>query len=553
MGPQPNILLLIVDDLRPDLGCYGREWARTPVIDTLASESVTFLQAHAAVANCAPSRASLLTGLRPDTHGVLDLTTHVRERHSSLVTLPQRFRQAGYLSVSYGKIFHQFLDDEKSWSTQLEFHDNHTYRGLRGKAWGRAGGWDRGWRYNQYLTPENQAKQARTQRRRRRGDYSVSINGALPAFEAGPDERHPGSGIHDGAYTDALLATHAVDALRRLRAQHRPWLLAVGFVRPHLPFNAPRRFWDAAADAQGPSTAAEAAPPVGVSPLTAAHLHAGDSELFDFDVGRAPLRARSRRGRALARAYAAAVSFVDAQVGRVMSAIDGRGGAKANGTLVVLLGDHGWKLGHHGGWGKHTLLAADTHVPLIVRAPGFAPKRVHAPVELIDVYPTLLALAGLPPPPAGAAPPLEGSSLVPLMRRRSSRRRLAAAAAFSQWPLSRHRRHCMGYAVRTQGWTLIQWTPDRRAGRDIGGRACERSADLFRVRRNESRRGVLREDLWAAGGAGDGGGAEQADQRDGAHPAVVRRLRQRLTRTMRLADLGSRWDDLQAVARRSTP
>ena len=139
-----NVLLLIIDDLRADLRSYGRSWARTPAIDALASQSVTFLQAHASLANCAPSRASLLTGLRPDTHGVLDLVTHVRAHHGGrLTTLPEAFRRAGYLSVSYGKVFHQFLDDAASWSSQAEFNDGHTYRGLRGPAWSRAGGWSR--------------------------------------------------------------------------------------------------------------------------------------------------------------------------------------------------------------------------------------------------------------------------------------------------------------------------------------------------------------------------------------------------------------------------
>ena len=147
-----NLLLIIVDDLRPDLGLYGRRWARTPHMDVLGAQSTVFTSAFASVANCAPSRASILTGLRPRSHGVLDLTTHVRDRLPNVITLPQAFREAGYLSVSYGKVFHQFLDDKLSWSSQAEFPDNHTYRGLRGAAWTRAGGFHIGFRYNQ-VTP----------------------------------------------------------------------------------------------------------------------------------------------------------------------------------------------------------------------------------------------------------------------------------------------------------------------------------------------------------------------------------------------------------------
>ena len=381
---RPDVLLLIIDDLRADLGSYGRAFARTPHIDALSARSTTFLQAHAAVANCAPSRASLLTGLRPDTHGVLDLHTHVRDRHKALTTLPQRFRSAGYLAVSYGKIYHQFLDDEPSWSPQGEFADGHTYRGLRGPAWSRAGGWSKGWSYNQYMTPANRAQQADVSRRRRRGDYSIGINAALPPFEEGPDSDlrtgdapDSGSATASEAYTDERTASRGLRALARLHAQPRPWFLALGFVRPHLPFNAPARYWAQAraAHAVGAVGTNAYAPP-GLSRHTALHLNGGDGELFDFDGPKKHVTAASSRGQTLAIAYAAAVSFADHQVGRVLGGM--RRLALENSTITVLLSDHGWKLGHYGGWGKHTLTAEDTHVPLMIWSYGFAPKRVHA-------------------------------------------------------------------------------------------------------------------------------------------------------------------------------
>ena len=590
-----NILLLLIDDLRADLGAYGRRWARTPSMDSFSAKSATFLQAHAAVANCAPSRASILTGLRPDTHGVLDLTTHVRARHPHLTTLPQHFREAGYLTVSYGKIFHQFLDDVQSWSPQAEFSDGHSYRGLRGKAWSRAGGWSRGWSYNAYVTPENRAIQAKVARRRRRGDTRVGINSELPRFEIGPRlEASLSSARSDrssskflmskdvqssaeSVYTDVRIADDGLAALARLRSQRRPWLLALGFIRPHLPFITPSNYWDAAEDAEG-AVGVEATAAPGLSPLTRSHLSSGDGELFDFRGPRA-VTASSAHGRQLARAYGAAVSFVDGQIGRVLDALDhahsggdggdgGGGGGGCGGfnsTIVVLLSDHGFKLGHHGGWGKHTLTADDTHVPLMIHSPRFAPKRIHAPVELIDIYPTLCDLAGVPPPHAtnGAAatsstsnlpvargrrllsgrgafaaqPPLEGRSLVPLMRRPTPTAFVAEAAAFSQWPYRRRGVHCMGYAVRTQGWLLVQWTLDWRDGtHDVAAgarrRQCEglhtRNADLFRVHRNESREGVLREMLVPPLHKPRGHG--QAAHL--GHPAIVRRLRRRLRQAM---------------------
>ena len=612
--PPPNVLLLIIDDLRTDLGVYGRDWAQTPHIDRLARASCLFLQAHAAVANCAPSRASLLTGQRPRTHGVLDLRTHVRDRQPGVVTLPQHFRQAGgYLAVSYGKIFHQYLDDAPSWSGQDEFADGHTYRGLRGRAWSRAGGWTRGWAYNEYTTPANRATLREVMARRRRGDYRTGINAAVPRYERGPPpsaeeeevvvEEASATNISApatiksagaGPYTDARIASLGIRALRLFAARAdptRPWLLALGFVRPHLPLIAPARHWEATREASTRACAdADGAPELrgaALSRFTAHHLSGGDGELYDYkgprpaptrdgdgDGGRV-LRAGSVHGALLTNGYAAAVSFVDAQVGRVTASLDALG--QANTTTVVLLSDHGFKLGHLGGhWGKHTLMAADTHVPFLIRpAPSggggtgrgdgaFSPRRVRAPVELIDLFPTLCELSGLPPPRASAHR-LEGRSLVPLMRGRPSRLALARSAAFSQWPRvslapvdSRGGSRgggapsppleCAGYAVRTQGWTLIQWAAPDDDGGDGGGgdgeeageeagaavnssssssggggwrrrqrrrrRECGQHYDLLRVARNASRDGVLRE----------------APVR--GHPFVLRALRRRLRTVM---------------------
>ena len=181
--------------------------------------------------------------------------------------------------------------------------------------------------------------------------------------------------------------------------------------------------------------------------------------------------------------------------------------------------------GHHGGWAKHTLMSADTHVPLLIRAPGYPPKRVHAPVELVDLYPTLLTLAAVRgPPPSTEQPALQGRSLVPLMRHRSPRSYVADSAAFSQWRVSKPIR-CMGYAVRTQGWLLIQWAADThvRAGGDKGEEgACEAHADLLRVRRNASQ---LRETLVSASRPGS---------LQMGHPFVVDRLRRRLRKALRV-------------------
>ena len=526
---RADVALIIVDDLRPDLGAYGRSWAATPFMDRLAASSVVFTQAHASMANCAPSRASLLTGLRPNVHGVLDLNTHHRDRHPDLVTLPQRFRQAGYLAVSIGKVFHQKLDDARSWSGQAEWRDNHTYRGLRGDAWAKAGGWTRGWRYNQYHMPDNLRLQHVMRTSRAAGNWSVGINSLLPPFERGEPAHAP-----EASYTDARLGSFAIATLRRLRAQSRRWLLAVGFVRPHLPFNAPSRHWKTAEAAHAPppeasiDAAASSRALRLLSPLTAAHLVGGNGEVLDFAGPRqlgppaASDAAARSRVHGLVRGYAASVAFVDGQVGRLVSALGDADGGNASSTVVALLGDHGIKLGEWGGWGKHTLMATDTHVPLLISAPGIAPRRVHEPVELVDVYPTICHLAGVRTP-ARQRPPLAGRSLLPLMRGRPPARRVASAVAFSQYPLRRPRR-CMGYAVRIRGWTLLQWAADPRRVRAqsaADGRECASHYDLLRVGQIESHKGVLIETPVAAND----------------HPGVVRKLRRRLARVLGLDGL----------------
>jgi len=299
-----NVLMLMVDDLRPELGAYGSDWLRTPHIDQLAERSVLFTEAFAAVANCAPSRASILTGLRPRTHGVLDLKTHIRDVLPNVITLPQHFRNAGYLAVSYGKINHQFLDDALSWSPQSEFPDHHDYRGKRGRAWQRAGGFIRGFKYNQYHEADNVRKQEYFRSLRKQGS-KMSPNRLLPPMERG-------TRVAASAYTDHLIASSAIAALRVLLKQRRPWFLAVGFIRPHLPFNAPEEFFTRVRRSSIPQPA-PLRPPPSLSKLTARHLRCGDGELFDYNISRRGFLATSRKGRHLAHAYAACVSFVDMQ------------------------------------------------------------------------------------------------------------------------------------------------------------------------------------------------------------------------------------------------
>ena len=503
-GAAVDILHVIFDDLRPDLGAYGRRWARTPHLDALADGGVVFTQAHAAVALCAPSRASFLTGRRPDWNGVIDLWTHHRAADRRAVTLPQALRESEerYLTVSYGKVFHQGQDDPLAWAPQAEFTDHHTCRGVRRRPTtppGSPGDPCPGqqplrWNYHQYHLPGLM---------RREG-------GSRFWFERGPDANP--NGVN---YTDYVIADQARGGLERLAAQPRPWYLAVGFVRPHLPFNSPASFFDAFPPNAVPPPPRRN-PPSHASVLTANSVRVGEVEfnakrwkrtdgenLVKKYLRGNPSTSMARNASA---AYAAAVSFADAQFGRVMDHLVSLGRRQT--TAIVMHSDHGWKLGHLGGWGKHSQLTQDTHVPLIISVPGARPGRIDSPVELLDVFPTIMDLAGVSPRRSLA---LHGRSLRPTIEGRQVD---AAGFAVSQWPqvLNPHHENgitCMGYSLRVANWTLVQWvlTPTRcsRTGgalhcrgprRDTPGNAaawkaiqrrfargdpCRGHADLFRA------------------------------------------------------------------------
>jgi len=469
-----NVLLVIVDDLRPDLGIYGRSWAHTPHLDKLGGQGTIFSSAHAAVANCCPSRAAVLTGRRPDWNGVIDLYTHVRQHDPNTITLPQHLKDSGWNTAFHGKVFHHGQDDgSRSWSRQHRPD----------------------WTYSQYMTPGR----------------GVPVGNRFNLLQERGHDVNP-LGFN---YTDHAIATLAIHTMRRLIAAPKPWFLAVGFIRPHLPFIAPAPFYDRFV--RGKTATVPAPPrvtaPSGASVLTVKSVEGEGSTEIQGNYGyRGPLHWNAKRnseGALLAGAYAACVSWVDSQVGRVVRFLDGSGARSQ--TVVAVIGDHGWKLGHLGGWGKHSLMTQDTHVPLIIRTPLHGPsgsggRVVHEPVELIDLYPTLVELAGAP-----AVPPhhkLMGRSLKPALfnTTATSKTKAAWAAkafAISQWPYGHDWSNappCMGYSVRLPGWTLVQWVyspmrcTNHRCNGPLRGRdhaewasiaqlrdPCVHNADLFRT------------------------------------------------------------------------
>ena len=394
---RPNVLFIAVDDLRPELGCYGASFIKSPNLDRLAARGTRFDRAYCQYAICGPTRASLLTGLRPDTLKIEEIDTFFRNTVPDVVTLPQLFKQHGYTTTYYGKVFHPGqTDDAISWSPRPE-----------GAPARRAIG-------GEYQLPESRAivQQRRAAAVKQFGD-SVNLGGLAtgPAWEA--------ADAPDNAYIDGRTTDAAVAALRELKG--KPFFLGVGFHKPHLPFVAPKRYFDLYDPATLP-LAANDRPPVG-GPAIARHSSFEMRTRSGIPTSGSIDAATSRR---LIHAYAACVSFVDAQIGRLLAELDALG-LREN-TVIVVWGDHGWHLGEYGIWGKATNYEIATRVPLIVYAPQVAPRghATRALVEFVDVYPSLCELAGLPLPPR-----LAGRSFVPLLSQPDLPWK---QAAFSQFP-----------------------------------------------------------------------------------------------------------------------
>jgi arylsulfatase A-like enzyme len=417
--PSLNVLFIAVDDWRPSGGAYGDPTTLTPNIDRLAARGVVFRRAYCQQAVCSPSRTSLLTGRRPDTTRVYDLETHFRTTIPDAVTLPQHFKAHGYHAEGMGKIYHGGLDDPASWSVP-HWSPKAPGFGPEGQAVLRR------------LQSEADAQPKPKAAAKKKADNRVR---GLP-FEA-PD-------VPDDALADGVLAAHAVERLAALK--DRPFFLAVGFVKPHLPFVAPKRYWDRY-DRDTLSLAKNPFPPAEAPAFAGSDW--GELRAYVGIPKSGPLP--DEQARSLIHGYRAATSFMDAQIGRLLDALDASG--VADRTVIVLWGDHGWKLGEHGMWCKHTNYENDTNAPLLLAAPGRAKgRRADGLVEFVDIYPTLAELCRLPRPEG-----LEGASLVPLL---DDPDRPGKAAVFSQYPRSiPGRGRAMGYAMRTDRYRLVSWKP----------------------------------------------------------------------------------------------
>ena len=419
---KPNVLFIISDDLKPLLGCYGTSWIQSPNIDRLAAHGTVFKANYCQVAICAPTRFSLLAGLRPDTTGVYQNPDKphdiLRTRLPDVVTLPQLFKNHGYITHPLHKVFDGRTVDQG--------HDSASWTVPYGP-WELAPGEKPA--PGGYQDPSTKARLAEALKQ------CKPTSG--PATEA--------CDIPDNAYHDGGVAYTAAKRIREFSDQGIPFFLAVGFVKPHLPFIAPKKYWDLYNRASLPLALFQKLPQSSAHDLA---FYSNSGELRDYsDVPKTGAIPEEQQ-RELIHGYAACVSYIDAQVGLLLQTLKDCG--VADDTIVCFWGDNGWHLGEHGHWGKLTNYEDAARVPLIISAPKF-PGGVSslALTEFLDVYPTLCELAGLPIPPH-----VEGKSLVPLMRGED---RCLHEAALTQMSHGKGKNGTMGWTLRTPRYRYIEW------------------------------------------------------------------------------------------------
>jgi iduronate 2-sulfatase len=405
-GKPTNVLLIVADDLRTELGCFGSV-AKTPNIDGLAKRGVLFEHAYCQQAVCNPSRSSFLTGQRPDTLGLWCNGTHFRELNPNVVTLPELLKRNGYVTRDVGKIFH-------NWHTKVH-------------------GDPQSWSAPEFLHYANH------------GNDKPEVNGAekLKNFATAPKVTNVD--VPDPAFYDGRVADEAVRVLGEIK--DKPFFLAVGFWKPHAPFNAPKKYWDLYDRASLPKLDPRW-PKNG--PAIAKH---DSRELLGFDDTRITISAADaaewRHG------YLANTSYMDAQVGKVLDALQKSG--VADNTLVIFMSDHGYHLGEHEQWGKTSCFELDAHVPLIIVPPGSKqPAKVASVVELVDLFPTITGLCNLK-----VDQKLAGTSLQPLL---TNPQGAVKQAAFTQHPRPAYYDRTesktpttMGYSVRTADVRYTEW------------------------------------------------------------------------------------------------
>ena len=427
---RPNVLMILVDDLKPALGCYGDDHAKTPNIDALAQRGMRFDLAYCNQAVCAPSRFSLMLGSHSTSTGLYGLGSQLRQIVPSAVTIPQYFAQHGYRTESLGKVFHiGHGNDGDPGSFSVEhFHE----------------------KVIEYLEPSSTDGGKLT---REEAFFTNQQLGSIRSLPRGAAFEAPAT--QDEGYADGRVA---VEAIKRLKAAKKrfddegtPFFITVGFARPHLPFSAPKRYWDL----HDPKTLPM--PKVEVLPIDSpAVAHKRGGEITNYKPVPDSGELSDGLKRQLIHGYYASTSFVDAQIGKVVGALDRL--ALADNTIVVLWGDHGFHLGDLGIWTKHTNYEQANRIPIMFVGPGVnVNSSTRQLAESVDIYPTLCELAGLPIPTGPQ--PIDGVSLASVLKDPEHRVRDHAYHAYP--------RKKLGRAIRTERYRMVQWAGIKGADSEV--------------------------------------------------------------------------------------
>jgi len=446
-----NVLFIAVDDLKPVLGCYGDKLVKTPNIDRLAARGTVFLQNYCQQAVCGPTRASLMTGMRPDYTRVWDLKTKMRDINPGIVSIPQYYISKGYQTAGIGKIFDSRCVDEDldkpSWSAPYYKKSDKYYPVSTGAPEG------------QYQLPATKALFRKyTAEGQAKGLKGKELNDYVGKFIKPSVECMD---VPDNAYQDGANTLHAKDILAELAKSGRPFFFGVGLTKPHLPFVAPKKYWDLYKRNEMPlapfQQKAKNSPDMAYHTAAELYAYSDIPEISSFSDQKVGLDMPVEKQKELIHGYYAATSYTDAQVGILLNTLDSLGLSKN--TIIVLWGDHGWHLGDHNLWCKHTNFEQATHAPLIISAPGVHPNTTKSPTEFIDIFPTLCDLSGIAIPSH-----LDGKSLVPVMKNPKT---TVKDYSVSQYPRSLDKLDTerlgwsdgqyMGYSIRTGQYRYTIW------------------------------------------------------------------------------------------------
>lgn len=451
-----NVIFIAIDDLKPDIGSFGYKETITPNFDALAKSSTIFTKAYCQQAVCGPTRASLLTGVRPDKTKVWDLQTMIRDVNPDIVTLPQYFKDNGYQTIGVGKIYDprsvDKLSDEISWTVPFK------------KKYPLAKGYE-DLAFEAYQSADIKAAEKRGVKMATGENAKSEVKVSTECLD-----------VPDDAYMDGAMTNYVTQHLALLKKSAQPFFYAVGFKKPHLPFVAPKKYWDMY-DRNKINIAQWPKKSIGGPDI--AYHNSGEmrsyTDIFPIDSNAKKnglLALPEAKQRELIHGYYACISYIDAQIGKILITLKETGLDKN--TIIVVWGDHGWHLGDHSLWNKHSNFEQATRVPLIFSVPGLTKGANYTqPVEFVDIYPTLVDLINLPIPKY-----MDGKSLVPALKDNNAK---IKDYAISQYPrgAGKGAREIMGYSLRDTQYRLTEWVGDFFTTAKIFDEKMVRAVELY--------------------------------------------------------------------------